>query len=979
MKSLKSLLAVASLVALAPAHAEIVLTDTTNITLAASQVSGGGGGGEIPDVTGGNTPPLVPYTENGFNSYSCCGPDFGPSNLNDGDIGAGVPTDGLHAIADEGGPPVTLDFGVEVTVGSIAIYNAYGNRDDGDYILMDGAGNVIGVWFIATPPTEVDSFWLRFPAPVTTDRLEIAYRVGDCCGTPSFREIQVFEAPLDTDGDGMPDDWEDLHGLDKNNPDDADIDIEPDGLTNLEEFLAGTDPNVADSDGDGLTDGDEIHIHGTDPTNPDTDGDGLTDFAELTIHGTDPLLADTDGDGRTDWEELNVPPLTDPLDPDSDGDSFSDGAELLGGSDPNDDTSTPAAVVVFDASALALADADPVPYWAGQAATGTPVFRTTSTPGGGPAVTFDGTANFGQASIPDSGSGDFIVAAVLRPDRIGAYHNVIDDDNSDRPMLWVDTGNTWEFNFGSGAPGDTNSRPDARTGTDGWDIIIASSQTGDIYFNSPTPNFLAPPVSWFPLDFAEDFDFFHRDDGQAFQGQVAEVRIYNNPVQFGNDFAALYQELANKWFDPEDSDGDGMPDFWEDLHGLDKNNPDDADIDIEPDGLTNLEEFLAGTDPNVADSDGDGLSDGDEVHIHGTDPTNPDTDGDGLTDFEELTIHGTDPLLADTDGDGRSDWEELNVAPLTDPLDPDSDGDSFTDGAEVNAGTDPNDATSFPAAVTFVLDANTLALADGATVSAWGGQSATGTPFFRTGQTPSGGPAVEMDGAAHFGSIEPAPTAAGDLVIVAVIRPNSIGAYHNIIDDRAHDRPMLWVDGDFAYELNFGGGVKPAAGMAPDGWDIVIADSRTNQLYVNSPTPNGTGGGAVPYTVAELFDLFHRDGTAENFNGMVAELRLYNDANLFRNDFAGLYGELFAKWIAGVASNFRIVSLVRAESSGDVTLTWLSEPGATYLVEASFDLITWFEVSGPIASAGETTSFTDPGTNIPPGIGARYYHVLGLP
>ena len=32
----------------------------------------------------------------------------------------------------------------------------------------------------------------------------------------------------------------------------------------------------------------------------------------------------------------------------------------------------------------------------------------------------------------------------------------------------------------------------------------------------------------------------------------------------------------------------------------------------------------------------------------------------------------------------------------TDPLDADSDDDGFNDGAEINAGTDPNDAASFP-------------------------------------------------------------------------------------------------------------------------------------------------------------------------------------------------------------------------------------------------------------------------------------------
>lgn len=66
------------------------------------------------------------------------------------------------------------------------------------------------------------------------------------------------------------------------------------------------------------------------------------------------------------------------------------------------------------------------------------------------------------------------------------------------------------------------------------------------------------------------------------------------------------------------------------------------------------------------DSDGDGLSDDDEINIYGTDPFNPDTDGDGLTDGQEVLIHGTDPLNPDTDGDGFNDFREVFM--VTDPL-----------------------------------------------------------------------------------------------------------------------------------------------------------------------------------------------------------------------------------------------------------------------------------------------------------------------
>jgi hypothetical protein len=91
----------------------------------------------------------------------------------------------------------------------------------------------------------------------------------------------------DSDGDGLPDDFEIANGLNPTNPADAAGDLDNDGLTNLEEYQRGTLLNVADSDGDGLADGNEIAL-GTNPLLPDTDGDGIRDGLEVQT-GSNPL------------------------------------------------------------------------------------------------------------------------------------------------------------------------------------------------------------------------------------------------------------------------------------------------------------------------------------------------------------------------------------------------------------------------------------------------------------------------------------------------------------------------------------------------------------------------------------------------------------------------------------------------------------------------------------------------------------------
>ena len=167
----------------------------------------------------------------------------------------------------------------------------------------------------------------------------------------------------------------------------------------------------------------------------------------------------------------------------------------------------------------------------------------------------------------------------------------------------------------------------------------------------------------------------------------------------------------------DDTDGDGLPDAYELLYTSPPSptamNPGD---DLEPDGLTNMEEYNLGTEPDNPDTDGDTLLDGDEVAGAGlrppTDPLDADTDDDTLDDDVETNTGayvspsdtGTDPTVFDTDGDGLGDGVETNTGIFVDETDTgtnpmvlDSDADGAEDWYEVAASfTDPTDPGDSP-------------------------------------------------------------------------------------------------------------------------------------------------------------------------------------------------------------------------------------------------------------------------------------------
>jgi hypothetical protein len=100
------------------------------------------------------------------------------------------------------------------------------------------------------------------------------------------------------------------------------------------------------------------------------------------------------------------------------------------------------------------------------------------------------------------------------------------------------------------------------------------------------------------------------------------------PRVIGTVDVGAYENLS-------DIDHDGLPDIYETGTG----------IYVSP--------TSTGTNPNVADSDGDGILDGAEVAIHGTNPNLADSDADGFDDLFEINT-GFNPTLATSTPDALS-------------------------------------------------------------------------------------------------------------------------------------------------------------------------------------------------------------------------------------------------------------------------------------------------------------------------------------
>lgn len=522
-----------------------------------------------------------------------------------------------------------------------------------------------------------------------------------------FAPDKAVEAGGDNDGDGMPNWWEDKYGFNKNDSSDAAQDADNDGLTNLQEFQKGTDPRNPDTDGDGLKDGVETGTGiwvsptntGTNPLNPDTDGDFLLDGVETgtgvyvspTNTGTDPNKKDTDGDGYMDSTEIALG--TDPNNASSIP-NLGTGSRIVAYWNFDDNSNTNQTVDTVHSSVGYLINGatygaghtiktnDHSAYFGNNSAQR--MIRSTNVaPYLAAAASGDKmTVSFWQkwATPPVANSAFWMVSPSSANGSRGFQAHVPYSDN----QIYFDTGGT--------AAG-TQRLNGAPTGIN-WQkwhhfAFVKNGPTKEIWIDGSMwlDTVGANPLA---IDMSELFIGIDASNfGNQFRGWIDDFAVYANALS-QQQIQALAFGISPTNVDNAtgDSDGDGMPDWWEDLYGFNKNNPADASQDADGDGLTNLQEYQRHTDPRNPDTDGDGLNDSVETNTGtwngpndtGTDPLNPDTDGDGLLDGVETntgvyvspTNTGTNPLMADTDYD------------------------FFPDGIEVLLGSNPLNASSTP-------------------------------------------------------------------------------------------------------------------------------------------------------------------------------------------------------------------------------------------------------------------------------------------
>jgi uncharacterized protein (DUF1800 family) len=476
--------------------------------------------------------------------------------------------------------------------------------------------------------------------------------------------IQIIDLDLDLDASGIPDWYEMKYALEPGSAALAAADSDGDGLSNLQEYLYGTDPHKADTDGDGLTDGQEVAL-GTNPLNADTDGDGISDGAE--VNGpipTNPLLADSDGDGVSDRDEVRRG--TDPTYNPTNSATFVGYVPAFRTSPTRWEWNLENVQLVWDHRSGGLA---PNIWNEDQLASfevRNPETTAWSTMGmqlryylGSVTYLFysDYTGAFSSPGAPGNTLWDSVYSSPV-PDLKSAlgFSGYGPADISDRLRFRMvalrGVGNSWNLTF------------ELRNLTSNTVVVSRS-------YNNCTavPSVDAGTTSWTDFNGTTNLCAMTMHQG---------VQLFITPTPL-----ATLPALANA----KDSDKDGMPDYWEDLQGFNKFSAADATQDADGDGLNNRDEFLAGTNPHLADSDGDGISD----LIERTNSSN------ALLNSSRPEFAGaTWPTGQDLDGNGLPDAWEVRYRAFNLPPGGDADGDGASNAMEAKWGTDPFNANSKP-------------------------------------------------------------------------------------------------------------------------------------------------------------------------------------------------------------------------------------------------------------------------------------------
>ena len=200
-------------------------------------------------------------------------------------------------------PEVSLSW--DPSAGPVSHYNVYVSVDSGPYVLLTTApsnyctlGVSDGRTYTVVVEAESDA-GIKGPLSDPSEKI-VAFLLG---------------THADTDGDGIPDEWEVAQGLNPFDPADAAADPDGDGLPNLEEYRAGTGPYAHDTDGDGVCDGSEVEA-GQDPLSP---ADNIPVADAGTDRELDPTVVTLDGSGSFDpngdplsylWKQVQGPEVS---------------------------------------------------------------------------------------------------------------------------------------------------------------------------------------------------------------------------------------------------------------------------------------------------------------------------------------------------------------------------------------------------------------------------------------------------------------------------------------------------------------------------------------------------------------------------------------------------------------------------------------------------------------------------------------------